>query len=315
MKHLLAVLCVAACGVLVVGAGEPPSAPTIQTPLKEPPLPWTDQPLANDPGTFHFAIVADLTGGERPGIFDKAVKTLNLLQPEFVMSIGDFVPGYAPAAREFEPQWKSFNDRLAKLQMRFFYVPGNHDIGGPSPEVARKVWAAKIGPTYHHFVYRNVLFLCLNSELLADPAIDKDQADQQMAYVKKALDDSADVRWTFVFLHRPLWVPTSTGSWAEIEKLLAARKHTVFAGHVHRYIKAVRNGQSYIALATTGAGAGPSTVLKAGLFDEVAWVTMTPNGPVIANVKLDGVLDENVLTEEMVKKQLDGVPLPKEMMP
>ena len=33
--------------------------------------------------------------------------------------------------------------------------------------------------------------------------------------------------------------------WSEVEKLLAKRKHTVFAGHVHCYQKSVRNGANY----------------------------------------------------------------------
>ena len=35
----------------------------------------------------------DLTGGERPNIYASAVKKLNLLRPEFVMSVGDLVVG------------------------------------------------------------------------------------------------------------------------------------------------------------------------------------------------------------------------------
>jgi 3',5'-cyclic AMP phosphodiesterase CpdA len=314
MRHLAGLLCAVCCAVLVVGLGEPSSAPSVQTAIREPPLPWTDKPLANQPGTFHFAIIADLTAGERPGVFERAVTTLNLLQPELVMSIGDFVQGYAPTARQFDPQWKSFRDRLDKLQMRFFFVPGNHDIGGPSPKVARKVYAEKIGPTYYHFVYRDVLFLCLDSEMLAEPEPFGDEAARQMDYIARTLEANADARWTFVFLHRPLWAPIAAGQWGEVQKLLAGRKHTVFAGHIHRYTKCVRNGQSYITLATTGGGSGPAGVLKTGRFDEVAWVTVTPQGPVIANVLVDGVLDENVLTEEKVLEQLKGG-LPKDMVP
>ena len=315
MKHLLAFLCVACCGLLVLAAGEPAARPSIQSPLTVSPLPWTDKPLANEPGTFHFAIVADLAGGERQGVFNQAVTTLNLLQPEFVMSVGDYVQGYVADARTLDAQWKSFQARLDKLQMRFFYVPGNHDVGGPTPEASRKAWAARFGPTYYHFVYRNVLFLCLNSELLLDPAADRAEADRQAAYIKTTLQENADVRWTLVFLHRPLWGPGPAGSWPDVQKMLADRKHTVFAGHVHRYTKSVRGGMSYITLATTGGAIGTTTVLKSGQFDQVAWVTMTPAGPVVANVMLDGVVDENVLTEEMILKQLRGVPLPKEMMP
>ena len=48
----------------------------------------------SDPDNFQFAIISDLTGGYRQGIFDDAVKKLNLLEPEFVMSVGDLIQGY-----------------------------------------------------------------------------------------------------------------------------------------------------------------------------------------------------------------------------
>ncbi len=44
--------------------------------------------------------------------------------------------------------------------MPFFYVPGNHDIAG---EASAQVWKERFGPAYYHFIYRDVLFLCLNS--------------------------------------------------------------------------------------------------------------------------------------------------------
>ena len=51
--------------------------------------PWNHLNLNNDPDNFQFAIVTDRTGGHRPGVFEDAVHKLNLLQPEFVMSVGD----------------------------------------------------------------------------------------------------------------------------------------------------------------------------------------------------------------------------------
>ena len=74
--------------------------------------------------------------------------------------------------------------------------------------------------------------------------------------------------------------------------LLAGRNYTVFAGHHHRYGKWLKNGNRYFRLATTGgqsALAGP----EAGQFDHVMWVTMTTGGPVVCNLLLDGILDED----------------------
>ena len=55
--------------------------------------PWTSEDFLDDPQEFQFAIVSDRTGGARKGVFERAVKALNLLRPEFVMSVGDLIEG------------------------------------------------------------------------------------------------------------------------------------------------------------------------------------------------------------------------------
>ena len=55
--------------------------------------PYTHLKFQNDPDNFQFAVISDLAGGNRPGVFPAAVDLLNLLQPEFVMSVGDFIEG------------------------------------------------------------------------------------------------------------------------------------------------------------------------------------------------------------------------------
>ncbi len=90
--------------------------------------PWTEPGFLNDPDNFQFAIIADLHGGYRPGIFEDAVKKINLMQPEFVLSVGDLIAGYTEDEKIIDGQWAEFEKRLAPLGMKFFFVPGNHDI-------------------------------------------------------------------------------------------------------------------------------------------------------------------------------------------
>ena len=140
----------------------------------------------------------------------------------------------------------------------------------------------------------DVLFLCLDSEDPPPSHISKTQQD----YVAHALAENPNVRWTLVFLHKPLWDYEESTGWKPIEELLKKRPHTVIAGHRHSYTKFERNDTSYIVLATTGGG----TRLRGrafGEFDQVAWITMTDKGPRIANLLLDGIWDENILTKKM----------------
>jgi 3',5'-cyclic AMP phosphodiesterase CpdA len=247
--------------------------------------PWTHLRLNNDPADFQFAIVSDRTGGHRAQVFARAVEQLNLLQPEFVLSVGDLIEGYSDDRPRVEAQWREFQAYLGRLQMPFFYVPGNHDL---SNAFADKLWQEKFGRRFYHFVYRNTLFLVLNSE---DPPGKLGHIGaEQLAAVRRALDDNRAVRWTVVAVHRPLWTepgPQKNG-WLEVEKTLAGRPYTVFAGHIHRFQKFVRQGQNYYQLATTG-GASRLRGVRYGEFDQVAWVTMKKDGPVIANILLDGV--------------------------
>ncbi|NJO01195.1 MAG: hypothetical protein HC880_05370 [Bacteroidia bacterium] len=100
---------------------------------------------------------------------------------------------------------------------------------------------------------------------------------------------------------RPLWVQEEDNKrWEDVEALLANRKHTVFAGHVHHYVKYERNNGKYFTLATTGGGS-PLRNPTLGEFDHVVWVTMTDNGPILANLLLNGIWDENITTEKMAE--------------
>ena len=261
--------------------------------------PWTHLNLNNDPAEFRFAIVSDRTGGHRARVFSQAVEQLNLLQPEFVLSVGDLIEGYKKEgeADKLAEEWKEFQGYVSKLHMPFFYVPGNHDV---SNELGEKVWKEKFGRPYYHFVYRKVLFLLLNAD--DPPGKAGGISPEQRTYFKRVLDDNRGVRWTIVALHRPLWAQKNlaTNGWLEMEELLASRPYTVFAGHEHHYQKFVRNHRYYYQLATTGGGSKMRGV-RYGEFDHLVWVTMKKDGPVLANLLMDGIYRENMtrpLTDE-----------------
>ncbi|MEK7765591.1 MAG: metallophosphoesterase, partial [bacterium] len=268
----------------------PAPAPDLVIDTGPGPRPWTHLNLANDPKAFQFAIVTDRTGGHREGIFESAVGKLNLLRPEFVMSVGDLVEGYTEDPAEITAQRDEFDGFVRRLAAPFFYVPGNHDVTNP---VMLASWKERYGRDYHSFVYRGVLFVGLNSD---DPYPAKIGA-AQLAWLEKTLAGNRDARWTLVFLHRPLWDGDKNSGWDKVEQLLAGRKYTVFAGHQHNYWKTVRQDMRYITLATTGGGS-QLRGLAFGEFDHVAWVTMSDQGPIVANLLLGGILDEDIVTEQ-----------------
>ncbi|MEM7673988.1 MAG: metallophosphoesterase [Verrucomicrobiota bacterium] len=263
------------------------------------PNPWTDRAFKNDPRDFQFAVISDNTGGMRPGIVEIAVEKLNLLQPEFVMSVGDLIEGYTEDLDRLVFEWDEFDAKIEPLDMRFFYVPGNHDM---TNDVMAKLWEERLGRSYYHFVYNDVLFLCLNTEDTKAQTI----AAKQQEWIRKTLAEHTDVRWTMVFMHKPLWQyemnyaasgsSRSTG-WLEVQSMLKDRKHTVLCGHYHRYAHYEIDDSDYIILATTGGGSqlrGP----EYGEFDQISWITMTDNGPVISNIAIEGILPKDFYKPE-----------------
>ncbi|HXG12727.1 MAG TPA: metallophosphoesterase [Gemmataceae bacterium] len=253
--------------------------------------PWNHLRLNNDPGDFQFAFVSDRTGGHRAQVFSRAVEQLNLLQPEFVVSVGDLIEGGKREPDKLQAEWKEFRGFIERLQMPFFYVPGNHDL---SNAVQDQLWQEMFGRRYYHFVYRNVLFCLMNSE--DPPGVGEGHfSDEQINYFKRVLEENNQVRWTIVVMHKPVWAVANVEktNWLEMEKALADRPYTVFAGHRHVYKKYVRNGRRYYQLATTG-GSSKMRGVRYGEFDHVVWVTMKKDGPILANILVEGIFPEDL---------------------
>ena len=267
----------------------------------------------DDPADFSFAIVGDRTGGLRPGVFGAAVQKLNLLKPTFVISVGDLIDGTDNselASRELlESQWGEFRGLVDQLDMPFFFVGGNHDLAGSLLET---VWREQFGSPYYSFRYQDVLFVALNSEDrpaggIEDPAGPPGLemtpfghiGEAQFAWLQETIDANEDVRWTMMFLHRPMWLYGDDSNWAEIEEILGTRPRTVFGGHHHtRYSRSNVSGNWYYELATTGGGSdltGPGV----GGFDHIAWITLTEEGPIVANVMLDGIFGNDPVAEAL----------------
>jgi hypothetical protein len=213
------------------------------------------------------------------------------------VTVGDLIEGYSTDMQRIKTQWDELDGYVKKLEMPFFYVPGNHDVTNRQQV---EYWGGRYGKRYYHFTYKNVLFLALDTE---DGPQGNKLSKEQQEFAVKALQENANVRWTIVLTHKPIWTARDqeAAGFAPVEKALAGRKYTVFCGHVHRYQRFVRNGMDYLQLATTGGGS-KLRGLEYGEFDQIAWVTMKPDGPKIANVMLDGVLPVDLQLPESEEK-------------
>lgn len=273
--------------------------------------PWTHLDFNNDPAAFQFAVVSDNTGGSRAGVFASAVDKLNLLQPEFVISVGDLIEGYTEDREQLEKEWAEFEAMVGQLAMPFFYVAGNHDV---TNAVMTQLWKEKFGRHYYAFVYRDVLFLILDTQDggagSEAPYHNKDGLSAaQVAWAQATLAAHEDVRYTMVIMHQPLWKHAAGGraqiSFGQVEAALAGREYMVICGHHHRYTYHECGHHVYVVLATTG-GASQLRGVEYGEFDQAVWVTMTPDGPQIANLLLDGILPVDVFHEADLERLEKG---------
>ncbi len=271
--------------------------------------PWRGEKFLNDPQEFSFAIIPDRTGNERPGKFLQAINCVNMLRPEFVMTVGDQIQGlmskFNQTPEALKTQWDELEKILARLEMPIFMVVGNHDINRSRKnyekvnEISREVWKEYAGDSYYYFIYRDVLFLCLNHMEGRDSRPEQcGITETQQKWAVDVLRKHPGVRWTCVFVHAPgAW---NTGAFKKIEKELQKRNYTVFSGDWHRYVKYSRYGRDYYVLATAG-GVSKLRGVDYGEFDHIMWVTMTADGPKVANILLDGVLPGDVVTQENSK--------------
>lgn len=248
--------------------------------------PWTNLNFYNNPDNFQFAIIGDRAGGIRPGIFEDAVLKLNRLYPEFVLTVGDNIGGYTKDTVLLSSERREIDSIIGQLRMPLFRLPGNHDITNP---VMEKDWEQRYGKRYYSFTYKNTLFIILDSNDDDDFSLKPAQTE----FVLKTIKENPDVRWTFVMMHHPIWNFNTNGRFQQIEAALSNRNYTVIAGHTHRYYHEVRNKNNYYIISTSG-GSNALRGNRFGEFDHVVWMTMTDQGPSFVNLRLDGILSDDV---------------------
>ena len=264
--------------------------------------PWTHLNFGDRQGMdFSFGIISDRTGRPTPGVFEGAIEKFNRMRPEFVISVGDFIEGGCMedfSAPFLQKQWDYIKPEIEKCIPPFFYVAGNHDYSPQSPNShGWELWHKMFGVPYYYFIYKNVLFLCLNSNYAPTGL-----GEEQLKWAQDVLKEKCDVRWTFIFLHQPgRWLQDE---FARLEETLYERNYTVISGDMHRYAKYVRNGRKYFMLGTTGGGDVQVAQGKRGVhfgeFDHITWVSMCGDQPEFTNIALDGIYDENVVTTEKI---------------
>ena len=267
---------IAAVFVLCVAITVPATAQSPEFPER---MPIVERPFSEDPDKFSFAIIGDKTGGglDKWPVFDRSIDEINTLKPDFAIMVGDLIQGDTTDLKQLAAEWKEFWQHESDLIVPFLPLPGNHDITNP---VMYGYWKEHLGRTYSAFVYKDCLFITLNTEEWHHPAQTEAWdwekgwfGEEQTKYVEDELAKHPDVRHTFVFMHRPLWLQEHSG-WERIETALGERPYTVFAGHYHNLTLHTRNDRRYFVLGATGGGFTPQEVQEYGAFDHYSIITV-----------------------------------------
>lgn len=280
----------------------------------------TPQLSTPDDSEIRFAVIGDITGGERSGVFDIAVEGLSVLKPDFILSVGDLINGGTKDTSLLNKEWSTFNNRVKKINTPFFPVVGEHDIAN---SVQRRWWQENVAPRYYHIRHKDILFLMLDSEDYTTERLEElarirteskpgykkqrngstvseyDRAfetqfgtirNEQSEYFLQVLEDNQDVKWTFVLMHKPMWKQTRLTGFYYLERALEQRDFTVLNGHGHTYQFTKRLGQDYIQLGTTG-GSYAATGDDGEYMDHVMMVSIDSNSPEprILNLTLGGM--------------------------
>ena len=305
-KHSVSLLALCLCLFLAVLL-QPAMAEVLGNegiaPALEGDTPGVERPFPQDMQKFTFAIIGDKTGGGEKNwpILERALDEVNRLRPDFAIMVGDLIQGYTTDVGKIDSQWREFMEHVDRIEVPFFFLPGNHDI---TNKVMYDYWQENVGRTYYSFDYRDCHFMLLNTEE-GWRSDERQFGAMQMEFIRRDLLARGDAKHTFLFMHKPAWnhQGEELEQWETIESYLGDRPYTVFAGHWHRLIYQFLRDHRYFVLGPTGAELTPNEVLQLGRFHHYSMVTVDGNDVHVAFVQPGSVHPSDIAPSEFAVKQ------------
>ncbi len=243
---------------------------------------------------FTFAVVGDRTGSATPGVFEAVIEEIKLLQPDFVINVGDLIEGYSEDTLRLDAQWDTLLSVIKGLSAKFYFVPGNHDLQN---ETDRRLFKRRTGfDRYYSFDYQNSHFIVLDNSM-TQWAIPQPVDSAQMVWLKADLEKSKAAANTFVFFHVPTFLDGFRDNRADplSELLEKFQVRIIFAGHYHSYMYLARGPTQYVDVGSSGGGLDNNDFARGNFFQFVL-VTMRQQELEVAVIRQGSIFNRNVVT-------------------
>ncbi len=178
----------------------------------------------------------------RPVFFERAIDQVNLVRPDFVILLGDYVRAqHSPG--DFQIEFENFYETLSRFEVPVFMIPGNHDVYINEVDGA-VVWEENLGPLRYSFDIAGCHFTAANTtdwprsdrivmkklglfvyprkwqgQLLESQNEKKvEEFRAQLGWMRDDLEDSQEALGRFLLLHHDPYVPDGEGIAFENER-------------------------------------------------------------------------------------------------
>jgi predicted phosphodiesterase len=260
---------------------------------------------AKSDDSFRFAVIGDRTGSAVDRIFEETIDEIKLLDPDFVMCVGDLIEGYETDTAIMYAQWDSIIASINTLPCKFYYVAGNHEIQN---EIDRAIYEEKTGfKRYYSFNHKNTHFVILDNTMTYWPQPQEIGAEQ-LNWLEKDLEKHKQMDNIFVFYHIPTYIyarrENTTDTLMSIFEKYGV--DVVFTGHHHEYSYLKQKNIEYINVGSSGGGMSSSDPAR-GHFYHYLMVSVSGQQRNVAVLKKESALSRNVVTLEDLEtiNQLD----------